>query len=181
MRTMTIGLDCDEVLFDCVDYALKYALSVVQQKPFRKEDITDYAMTSVPIELRTKIYEAFNTPSFYRFQPVFEGAIDMVNTLHLKGHDIVFSSAVPAACMSERGKRIKEMFPFIPDENIMLGCRKDLLAFDVLLDDCPKNIRTSASKYPILFTQPWNVQDTDLMRTSTYPHFIELVEKLSTQ
>ena len=29
---------------------------------------------------------------------------------------------------------------------------------DFLLDDCLDNIQTSPAKYPVLFTQPWNME-----------------------
>lgn len=178
MRTLKIGLDCDEVLFNCIDYALEYAASCVGEF-FLKENIADYQMSNVPPNVKNIMYKAFKTPSFYTFQPIFTDAVKMVNQLHSEGHDIIFASAVPPTCMAERAKRLKEIFPYVPDENIMLGGRKDLLDLDVLLDDCAENIKKSIAQKPILFTQPWNKKEKGLSRVSSYTEFLNLVSHIA--
>ena len=69
MRTLKIGLDCDEVLFNCIDYALEYAASCVGEF-FLKENIADYQMSNVPPNVKNIMSVSYTHLDVYKRQLV---------------------------------------------------------------------------------------------------------------
>ena len=155
-RPQIIALDVDDVLFDCLRMAVEEARRRGCDVTF--DQITDYHFSNLPKETGELLLEIMQEPDFYLEQTAFPGAIDMVNELLAAGHEVVIASAVFPKLMSFRSKKLLHVLPNLNPRNIMLGARKDLLHVDFLLDDCLDNVQTSPAKYPVLFTQPWNIE-----------------------
>lgn len=189
MAKNTIVLDVDDVLLDCNGFALKLlseekdvSVSLDVEKIFK------WGETGLALDERFKFFkESF----FYENQPALKGAQNFIKTLANDfNSDIIIATAVALPFASKRSARILELFPEIKEKNILLGCRKDILVSDFMLDDGFHNIETSKSKVPVLFERPWNKSERssnvwkDLKRRNkrissvkNYDEFLLLIEK----
>jgi guanylate kinase len=172
---LQIGLDVDDVLYDCNAYALDWLNRDENiQPPLKLYDIQGWGMEQSRADGRIRY---FSEPEFVRTQPVLPGAKEFVRAL-CDVAEVFFVSAVPPSCMSARALRLREDFPEVPAENILLGTRKDLVRLDILLDDGAHNISHSPATYPVLFRKPWNKHLSGLLSVNTYADFLHLVEML---
>lgn len=167
---LRIGLDVDDVLYDCN----AYALSIVSKRhpeepPMSINEITGWGEYGRHPKERIALY---SDPEFVRRQPVFPGAQKLVKEL-TKFADVFFVTAVPVQCMSARGERLLKDFPEVPPENIIIGTRKDVMALDILLDDGPHNISNSKATYPVLLRRPWNMELSGLLSVNSYGDFLQ--------
>ncbi len=168
---LRVGLDVDDTLYECN----AYALSIINSRhpdevPVSINEITGWGHYGRHSEERMALYGA---PEFVRTQPVIHGAKKFVRELSRLA-DVFFITAVPPACMTARAERLREDFPEVPPENIIIGTRKDVMAVDILLDDAAHNIASSRAAYPVLFRKPWNTDMTGLLAVNSYDDFLHL-------
>lgn len=124
-----------------------------------------------------KTAEFYNDERIFAMQEVSAEAKDFFRQLQKKG-DVYIITAVNPKYMSIRARQIKEAFPDFPDENIIMGSAKNLVKFDVTLDDAPHNILKSCADYPVLFRQPWNQSLSGVLSVNTYRDFLVLVDQI---
>ncbi len=172
---LRIGLDVDDVLYECN----AYALSIVNANHPDEEPITINEIKGWgEFGRRPKERIAcFSDPEFVRTQPVFPGAQKLVHELS-KFADVFFVTAVPVSCMSARGERLLKDFPEVPPENIIIGTRKDVMSLDILLDDGAHNIANSKATYPVLMRRPWNMDMSGLLSVNNYNDFLQLCKMI---
>ena len=172
---LRVGLDVDDVLYDCNAYALqclneKYGL----EPPLTIYNIRGWGTDGTRADERIAY---FSDPDFVSRQPMFEGAKEFVQRLS-KVADVFFVTAVPPACMSARALRLVQDFPEIPPDHVLIGTRKDMVQLDILLDDGAHNITRTPATYPVLFRRPWNVHLSGLLSVNSYDDFLHLVEMI---
>ena len=80
--------------------------------------------------------------------------------------------------MTTRATMLREFFPEIPTDHIILGSRKDVVDADVHLDDSPSQILDSNAAYPVLMRKPWNYYLTGLLAVNTYDEFLWLINEI---
>ena len=172
-KRFSVILDCDDVLFQCNEYALK-KLNEETGSSYQMEDIREWGIGAVlsGIDERLKF---FSNPRFVNSQPPIEGAREFVSALSKKA-EILVATSVPASCAGARVNSILRTFPEIRMENILIGNRKDALQADMLLDDAVHHIKASRATYPVLFRRPWNEDYTSGISVSTYAEFLALVD-----
>lgn len=172
---LQVGLDVDDVLYDCNAYALRL---LNEQEgitpPLTVHDIRSWGHGDSGVDRRLRY---FSQPDFVASQPILPGAKEFVEQLS-RVADVFFVSAVPPACMSARAMRLAADFPQIPTKNILLGHRKDLVNLDILLDDAAHNIIHTPATYPVLFRKPWNMHLSGLISVTGYDDFLHLVDIL---
>lgn len=172
---LQIGLDVDDILYDCNAYALdRLNREEAMDPPLDIEDIRGWGEKQGAADRRIRY---FSDPDFVTSQPILAGAKEFVSKL-CRVAEVFFVSAVPAACMSARALRLRKDFPEVPEENILLGTRKDLVRLDILLDDGAHNISKSPATYPVLFRKPWNRHLSGLLSVNSYDDFLHLVDIL---
>ena len=172
---LQVGLDVDDILYDCNAYALdRLNREEGIEPPLRIYDIRSWGEGNSRVDGRIRY---FSEPDFVAAQPILPGAQEFVRRL-CDVAEVFFVSAVPPACMSARALRLRHDFPEVPAENILLGTRKDLVRLDMLLDDGAHNISSSPATYPVLFRKPWNTHLSGLLSVNTYDDFLHLVEIL---
>lgn len=173
---MTTALDVDDVLLECVPYAIKLANEKYKFDP----PLTIYEVDRWgKLGTRADVIFEFFTEEFFRTQPVIEGAKEFVRKLSQMTEVFICTSVYPQF-MSIRAERIMREFPEIPAENILMGTRKDKLNVDILFDDGMHNVIKSNAAYPILMRRPWNQSATGMLAVNTYEEFLKLVEVIST-
>ena len=172
---LQIGLDVDDILYECNEYALDLLNRAENiNPPLTIHDIRSWGGNAGRVDDRLRY---FADPEFVKNQPVLKGAKEFVNKL-CEVADVFFVSAVPPACMSARAMRLAADFPQVPVANILLGHRKDLVHLDILLDDGAHNIERSPASYPVLFRKPWNTHLSGLLSVTSYDDFLHLVDML---
>lgn len=92
--------------------------------------------------------------------------------------DVYIMTAVPPERMSYRASQIKEAFPDFPDDHILMGAAKNLVKFDIMLDDAPHNILKSCAEFPVVFRQPWNRDLSGILSVNNYEEFLVLVDQI---
>lgn len=169
---LRVGLDVDDVLYACNEYALKLLKDKYGNSPeFDINHISSWGPQGDRSDERIPMY---SDPKFVETQPLLPGAKKFVRDLS-RIAEVFFITAVPPCCMSARAGRLTDDFPDIPPENIIIGKRKDLIIPDMLLDDAAHNILSSKATYPVLMRRPWNTQLSGLLSVNTYSDFLHLV------
>ena len=173
---MTTALDVDDVLLECIPYAIKLANEKYKFDP----PLTIYEVDRWgKLGTRADVIFEFFTEEFFRTQPVIEGAKEFVRKLSQMTEVFVCTSVYPQF-MSIRAEVIMREFPEIPPENIYMASRKDKLNVDILFDDGMHNVMKSNAAYPILLRKPWNQSATGMLAVNNYDEFLKLVEVIST-
>lgn len=173
---LSTALDIDDVLMECVPYAIRLANEKYQFDP----PLTIYEVDRWG-ELGTRadvIFEFFRDPEFFRTQPVIKGAKEFVRKLSQMTEVFVSTSVYPEF-MSIRAQRIMQEFPEINQDHIYMGSRKDKIDVDILFDDGMHNVLRSNAGYPILLRRPWNQDATGVLAVNNYDEFLKLVETIA--
>ena len=170
---LSTALDVDDLLMECIPYAIKLANEKYQfDPPLTIYEVDRWGKLGTRADV---IFEYFSDPEFFRTQPVIQGAKEFVRKLS-QMTEVFISTAVPPQFMGIRAQRIMEEFPEIPADHIYMGARKDKLDVDILFDDGMHNVFKSNAAYPILLRRPWNEQATGMLAVNSYDAFLKLVE-----
>ena len=169
-------MDIDDVLMECVPYAIRLANEKYKfDPPLSIYEVDRWGKLGTRADV---IFEIFQDPEFYRNQPVFKGARQFVKKLS-QLTEVFVSTSVWPQFMSIRAERIAQEFPEIPADHIYMGSRKDKIDVDILFDDGMHNVMRSNAAYPILMRRPWNQDATGVLAVNTYDEFLKLVEIIS--
>ena len=173
---MSCALDVDDLLLECIPYAIKLANDKYHfDPPLTIYEVDKWGKLDSRADV---IFEFFDDPDFYRNQPVIKGAKEFVSKLS-KMTEIFISTSIPTKYMGIRAERLLEEFPEIPQSNIYMGSRKDKINVDILFDDGMHNVFKSNAAYPILMRRPWNQSATGMLAVNNYDEFLKLVEVIS--
>ena len=173
---LTTALDIDDLLMECVPYAIRLANEKYKfDPPLTIYEVDHWGKLGTRADV---IFEFYQDPEFYRNQPVIKGAKEFVRKLS-QMTEIFVSTATYPEFMSLRAKRIMEEFPEIPSDHILMGSRKDKIDVDILFDDGMHNVSRSNAAYPILMRRPWNQDATGILAVNTYDEFLKLVEVIA--
>ena len=173
---LSTALDIDDVLMECVPYAIRLANEKYKfDPPLTIYEVDRWGKLGTRADV---IFEFFHDPEFFRTQPVIKGAKEFVRKLS-KMTEVFVSTSVYPEYMSIRAQRIMEEFPEIPADHIYMGSRKDKIDVDILFDDGLHNVSRSNAPYPILMRRPWNMAATGMLAVNTYDEFLKLVEVIS--
>ena len=174
---MSTALDVDDLLMECIPYAIRLANEKYKfDPPITIYEVDRWGKLNSRADV---IFEFFDDPEFYRTQPVISGAREFVRKL-TKMTDVFISTSIPPKFMGLRAERILEEFPEIPPEHIYMGSRKDKLNVDILFDDGMHNVFKSNAAYPILMRRPWNQSATGMLAVNNYDEFLKLLEVITT-
>ena len=173
---LATALDIDDVLMECIPYAIRLANEKYHfDPPLTIYEVDRWGKLGTRADV---IFEFFKDPEFFRSQPVIKGAREFVRKLS-KMTEVFVSTSVYPEFMSIRAQRIMEEFPEIPQDHIYMGSRKDKIDVDILFDDGMHNVSRSNATYPILLRRPWNQFATGVLAVNNYDEFLKLVEVIS--
>ncbi len=175
MKKLVVFIDCDDTIYVCNQYAVDLLnKDNPHLPPLKASDISSWGITGTRLDERFKY---FSNPDFVATQPLIDGAKEFIAQLS-EIAEVYFLTAVPAEVLSARALRIREDFPEIPENHIILSSAKHLMKADILLDDAPHNIENSIAKYPVLFRRPWNRNVTGVMSVNNYEDFLSFVKQV---
>lgn len=171
---LKVGFDFDDVVAPFNSLAIKLA----NQKyglDLHLDDIKDWANEGKA----SVIKEFYSSPELYTLQvaSVPQENIDAIKRL-MEFADVYFISAVGYDFMSTRAKQIKQLFPDLPDNRILLGQAKNLVHFDAIIDDKIDNVLESPAEFPVLMRKPWNKNMTGLLSVNSVGDFVSLMEHI---
>ncbi len=173
---MSCALDVDDLLLECIPYAIKLANEKYKfDPPLSIYEVDRWGKLNSRADV---IFEFFDDPEFYKNQPVIKGAKEFVSKLS-KMTEIFISTSIPTKYMGIRAERLLQEFPEIPQSNIYMGTRKDKINVDILFDDGMHNVFKSNAAYPILMRRPWNQTATGMLAVNNYDEFLKLVEVIT--
>ena len=173
---MSTALDVDDLLMECIPYAVKLANEKYKfDPPLTIYEFDKWGRLGTRADV---VFDFFDDPEFFRNQPVIEGAKEFVRKLSKMTEVFICTSIVPKF-MGIRAERIMQEFPEIPPEHIYMGSRKDKLSVDILFDDGMHNVFNSNAAYPILMRRPWNSSATGMLAVNNYDEFLKLVEVIA--
>lgn len=173
---LSTALDIDDLLLECVPYAIRLANEKYHfDPPLSIHEVDRWGKLGTRADV---IFEFMDSPDFFRNQPVIKGAREFVRRLS-QMTEVFVSTAVWPQYMSLRFQRILEEFPEIPPDHILMGSRKDKIDVDILFDDGMHNVFKSNVPYPILMRKPWNREATGILAVNTYDEFLKLVEVIA--
>ena len=173
---LSTALDVDDLLMECVPYAIRLANEKYQfDPPLSIYEVDHWGKLGTRADV---IFELMDDPDFYRNQPAIKGAKEFVKKLS-QMTEVFVTTAVWPQYMSLRFQRILEEFPEIPADHILMGSRKDKIDVDILFDDGMHNVFRSNAAYPILMRRPWNREATGVLAVNNYDEFLKLVEVIA--
>ena len=170
---MSTALDVDDVLLECIPYAIRLANEKYKfEPPLTIHEVDHWGKLGTRADV---IFEFFEDPEFFKNQPLIKGAKEFVSKLS-KLTEVFICTSIDPRFMGIRAERIIEEFPEIPKENIIMGTRKDKVQVDILLDDGMHNVFKSQAAYPILMRRPWNQNATGMLAVNNYDEFLKLID-----
>ena len=173
---LSTALDVDDLLMECVPYAIRLANEKYKfDPPLTIHEVDRWGKLGTRADV---IFEFMDSPDFFRTQPVIKGAKEFVRKLS-QMTEVFVSTAVWPQYMTLRFQRILEEFPEIPQDHILIGSRKDKIDVDILFDDGMHNVFSSNAAYPILMRRPWNQEATGMLAVNNYDEFLKLVEAIA--
>ena len=173
---LSTALDVDDLLLECVPYAIRLANEKYQfDPPLTIHEVNRWGRLGTRADV---IFEFMNDPEFFRNQPPIKGAREFVQKLS-QMTEVFISTAVWPEYMTIRFQKILEEFPEIPQDHILIGSRKDKIDVDILFDDGMHNVVQSPAAYPILMRRPWNQEATGILAVNNYDEFLKLVEVIA--
>ena len=169
-----IGLDWDDVTAPFNSIAIDMANKKYNiTPPLALDDIDSWENTG----RASVIKEFYRDNTLYERQKPTEETKRMIRKLMDIG-EVYFITAVAPGFMGVRASQIMEAFPDFPTENIILGNAKNLVQFDIILDDAIHNVLETPATYPVLMRKPWNSKMTGLLSVNNITEFVYLVEQI---
>lgn len=169
-----IGLDWDDVTAPFNSIAIQMANEKYEfDPPLSIDEIDSWENTG-----RTSVIKEFyQEEELYYRQHVPEKNKKAIRKL-MEIADVYFITAVYPDFMGIRAKQIIKEFPELPQENIILGSAKNLVQFDIVLDDAIHNILETPATYPVMMRKPWNWKMTGLLTVNNLTEFVSLVKQI---
>lgn len=169
-----IGLDWDDVTAPFNSIAIAMANETYSfDPPLSLEEIDSWANEG----RAGVIKEFYQREELYQRQKVSEKNKKAVAKLREMA-DVYFITAAYPQFMGIRARQILDEFPDFPPENIILGNAKNLVQFDIVLDDAIHNVLDSPATYPVLMRKPWNWKMTGLLSVNNLTEFVPLVKQI---
>lgn len=171
-----IGLDWDDVTAPFNSIAVEMANQKYQPSPLLTlDDITSWENTG----RASVIKEFYSDIRLYEQQSkrISEETKSNIRRL-MEIADVYFITAVHSDFMGVRAKQITEAFPELPEGRTILGAAKNMVQFDIVLDDNICNVLESPAEFAVLMRKPWNRNMTGLLSVNNLGEFVSLVEHI---
>lgn len=167
MERKRILIDMDEVMADITTHFINwYKEKTGVEVPY--EQLVGKHITEA-FPQGHLIREFLYTPGFFRTAPLMEGAVEVVEELNKHYEVFIVSAAMEfPQSLIEKYDWLKEHFPFIHWQQIMLCGSKKPVTGDYMIDDHLKNLDFFQG-HKIIFTAPHNANVVgDYTRVNTW-------------
>lgn len=179
---LRIAIDFDQTLFPTFERVLEI---------YNKNHGTEFNIEAIPAynlyecfeqSVAEEMIEMFCDEEVYRGLQPYKGASRVIKTLIEHGHEVYIATASDPQNMAWKEQLLRQYFPFVPKDNLILIHNKKLLNVDVLVDDNLDNlIQTFADR--VCFDQKWNRSSTkdeaySIYRIHHWGEFTEVINKI---
>lgn len=154
-KTMTIGCDIDDVTNQQIEEILKL-YNHKYDDTIEHKDITDWEIQRFLKPECKNIFEEFCTEEFIEGLQMSQETIDVLTKLNSE-YELYFCTARHPFVMAATDRWLEKNLPWYKSRQLIRVKTKQLLNFDVLIDDNLSNLQ--GGKYlKILIDKPWNRQ-----------------------
>lgn len=157
---MIIGLDLDGTVVDSPQQVVNYinerlGLNLVM------DDFKTYSMEdALPDQYKWIVDSAFRDSEMWRNVTLIDGAYEVIKKLYKEGHEIYFATSSLPSNLRKKIGHLTRCLDFFPKDYIWRHTinihNKQLLKFDVLVDDALFNLLGEREYYSICFDMPYN-------------------------
>jgi 5'-nucleotidase len=136
----TILCDMDGVVADLLAHWLA-VYNYEFRRNVRVSDITDWD-TGKCVPDGAAVYPIIERPGFFGELPVMPGAVEGLEALLARGHDVFLVSAGAGWALSDKSHWVAKHMPFMRNRMLLTNGKtpKGLVRGDVLIDDGPHNL-----------------------------------------
>lgn len=171
---LEIAIDLDSIIIDLLRPWIQWYndnhddnLTIDDMVEYRIEKFTKKAK-------KNDIYEFFKNLDNYAKCPVLPGAAEGLLELRDAGHDIIISTATAGRTAPLKWHLVNKAAPWLHEDNVMVGSRKDRIHADVFIDDAPKNIVNYRNRWPnshiLTIAYPYNKDCRTLVNLYAQDH-----------
>lgn len=148
-KKLTIVIDLDAIIIDLLRPWLNWYNQIYGDN-VTVDDIKTYhieAHTSKVAKIED-LYKFFEEHTNYANCPVLPGAAEGLLELREAGHDIIIATATAGQTAHLKWPLARKAAPWLHENDIMVGARKEKIMGDVFIDDAPKNIVKYRNAWP---------------------------------
>lgn len=180
MKSLTIILDVDEVLADFATPAHAAAERILGRSLTKPEHWMYYDIGDA-MHLSKEEHEFFHERLIeennlgYKID-LFPGAVDFVDNLRMRDHDVYFATAPWPGIESWTFARQNLLSHYFHDMDVIFTATKHRLQGDFLIDDKPATIRQMGPR-GVLFDRPWNREMTSVQRVHCYETALSFIDR----
>lgn len=159
MRKPIIAVDMDDTICHLVKRAIYHNNNDFPTHPLRYEEMLDWNTDHLRHPDCT--HDVFYArPGLFEELELFdEYVVEEMEKLH-NAYDLIIVTAAVPRTVPEKWNWLQRHMPFIPFENFFAGKRKNLIHYDLLIDDGVHNLlpAVEAGRQVLCIPHPWNLK-----------------------
>ncbi|MNO55688.1 putative 5'(3')-deoxyribonucleotidase [compost metagenome] len=162
MKKPIIAVDMDDTICHLVKRAIHYNNLQFPTHPLRYEDMFFWDTTHLRHPDSTHEVFYCRPGLFEELELYDEFVIEELERLH-RAYDIIIVTAADPATVVEKWNWLQRHMPFISADQFITCRRKNLLHFDLLIDDGPHNLLPAIAdgKQVLCIPHPWNIKERE--------------------
>lgn len=178
---MIILVDIDGTIEDLLSPWLD-ELNKLYNKSISFSEVSEWNFEALYNISKTDLTKVLNNNKVWKKVKPIPGAIEYLKKLQQDGHSVyLVTSADYRTVYNKFVYVIHKWFSFIPDDDIIICHKKQLIKGDILIDDNPDNL-IGGDYIKILFTSPHNknyTNDNLLYRVNSWEECYSLIAKFN--
>ncbi|MEI7024100.1 5' nucleotidase, NT5C type [Paenibacillus sp. y28] len=159
MKKPIIAVDMDDTICHLVKRAIYHNNNEFPTHPLRYEDMFDW--NTDHLRHPDSTHEVFfGRPGLYEeLELLDDDVVGEMEKLHA-AYDVIIVTAAEPRTVVEKWNWLQKHMPFIPFNNFFTCRRKNLIEFDLLIDDGPHNLipAQEEGKKVLCIPHPWNLK-----------------------
>lgn len=182
MRKPIIAVDMDDTICHLVKRAIYYNNIAFPTHQLRYEEMVFFDSTHLRHPNSTHEVFYCRPGLFEELELYDEFVVEEMKKLN-QAYDIIIVTAADPSTVVEKWNWLQKHMPFITDKQFITCRRKNLLQFDLLIDDGPHNLvpAIAAGRKVLCIPHPWNKKEREqyaMPVMSTWNGAKEVVEHL---
>lgn len=171
-RKLVVGIDLDAIIIDLIRTWLNW-YNRIHDDNLTVDDIKGYKLEQFA-KKTDNMYAFFDDHANYAGCPVLPGAAEGLLELKDAGHDLIIATATSGRTAHLKWELVEKAAPWLHENNVMVGSRKERLYFDAFIDDAPKNIIKYRNAWPtshiLTIAYPYNRDCRSLVNCYAQDH-----------
>lgn len=157
---MIVGFDLDGVVVDTPTKMIDYLNERLPIK-ISIEDVKTYCIeNALPDEYKWVVDNGFRDSRFWKKVSLINGSYNVIKKLYEEGHDIYFATSSLPVNLQKKIGHLSRCLDFFPTDYVWRHTinihYKQLLKFDVMVDDALFNLNGSREYFSVCMDMPYN-------------------------